>query len=392
MRTDYAPDRVTFPMNRKLLFILLLSFVAGIGLLHLITPVEMIYHHQTYRRLSYFPIVLGGMWFGVSGGLVLGLLSSIAFLPHVLLFAGEGISSYFSELSEIILYLAAGGLIGFIAGRERRLRERYQKLSIRLENSYAALAKGARQLVEAEEQLAATQKLSALGEMAATLAHEVKNPLASIKGTAEILLDDYPVGHKKREFVEILLKETARLTTTVEEVLGRTGEKITEPEQKVALAKLCKELRLQMGTQFERKGITFELQGMELADQVSVSASGMKQVLLNLLVNSCEALRSEPGRPGMIVLSVAEDDDCLRIMVDDNGPGIADVDLDDVFRPFFSTTQRGTGLGLSISRKIVESYGGSLRFCPGTLGGACIGIVLPKNHDRQLYESLIKSQ
>ncbi len=227
---------------RKLLFTILILVVLGIGLLHFFTPGDLFFYHDTFRRLSYFPIVLGALWFGVWGGLVLAVLSSLAFIPHVILYIGQGTGSYVSELTEIVLYLAAGTVTGIIAGRKSRLQEKYRLLSEKLEKSYAKLHRETQLLLEAEEQLSATQKLSALGQLSASLAHEIKNPLSSIKGTAEILLDEFPTGHPKREFVEILLKETSRLNNTVEEVLqfsrrgaqGKKQEKAdTEPLSQV---------------------------------------------------------------------------------------------------------------------------------------------------------------
>ena len=108
----------------------------------------MIFYHDMYRRLSYFPIVLGGIWFGVWGGLVLAVMSSIAFIPHVLLYIGEGSGTYLSELTEIILYLAAGTVTGIIAGRESLLRNRYKELCESLNYDYSNPKKS---LSESEE-------------------------------------------------------------------------------------------------------------------------------------------------------------------------------------------------------------------------------------------------
>ncbi|MBW2470567.1 MAG: sensor histidine kinase, partial [Deltaproteobacteria bacterium] len=186
---------------RKILFAILVLLVIAICLLHFLTPGYLIFYHDMYRRLSYFPIVLGAIWFGVWGGLALAVMSSIAFIPHVLLYIGQETGAYVSELTEIVLYLAAGTVTGFIAGRESLLRRRYKELSENLEKSYDKLHRETQLLLEAEEQLSAAQKLSALGQLSASLAHELKNQLSSIKGTAEILLDEFPVGHPKREFV-----------------------------------------------------------------------------------------------------------------------------------------------------------------------------------------------
>ena len=123
-------------MKRKILFPTLITIVLVIGFLHFATPAELVFFHDTYRRLSYFPIVLGAIWFGVKGGMILAVLSSVAFIPHLLLYVGQGVQSYYSELTEIVLYLSAGLVVGIITERERKLRIGYQQISGQLEKSY----------------------------------------------------------------------------------------------------------------------------------------------------------------------------------------------------------------------------------------------------------------
>jgi len=135
---------------------------------------------------------------GLMAGLIIGVCTIVAFIPHLRHFYLLDSNVYLSELPEIILYLAAGYVTGVIAGREKKLREKYQVLSEKLELSYNRLHKETALLLEVEEQLRASQKLSALGQISASLAHEIKNPLAAIRGAAETFLDEFPLGHKKR--------------------------------------------------------------------------------------------------------------------------------------------------------------------------------------------------
>ncbi len=376
-------------MGRKILFIGLLSTVIGIGILHFTTPAELIFYHNTYRRLSYFPIVLGGIWFGVKGGLTLAVFSSIAFIPHLLLFADQGLQSYYSELTEILLYLAAGLVVGLIAGREMKLREQMQKTSEKLEKSYEALFKGTAQLIEAEEQLAASQRLSVLGEMAASLAHEIKNPLSSIKGTAEILLDDFDKDHPKREFIEILLKETARLNSTLEDVLGYAAISGVEHQPDESLAEVVVQQSKLIEPVLKKKGIELQLESVEEVEDFHVVGSRMSQVFLNLFVNGMEAL--EKVDAPKIVVTVKRDASGVFIEIHDNGPGIDSADLPKVFQPFFSTRENGTGLGLLISRKIVESYSGTIEAGNSHFGGACFSVFLPKRSGRETLDTYISS-
>ena len=362
---------------RKILFAILVLVVIGIGVLHFTTPGHMIFYHDMYRRLSYFPIVLGAIWFGVWGGLVLAVMSSIAFIPHVLIYIGEGTGTYLSELTEIILYLAAGTVTGIIAGRESRLRNRYKELSEKLEISYDKLHRETQILLELEEQLGAAQKLSALGQLSASLAHEIKNPLSSIKGTAEILLDEFPKDHPKREFVEILLKETTRLNNTVEEVLqfsrrGIQGKKKEETETE-PLSQVIDRVTSLLASQSHKKSIKLTVTGWEAGKAFHVASEKLSQVFLNIILNGIDAVPPK----GEIIIETMKNSDGYTVSVKDNGPGIPDELKDRIFGAFYSTKEEGTGLGLSISKKIVESYGGTLTLSDAETGGACFSVFLP---------------
>jgi signal transduction histidine kinase len=362
---------------RKILFAILVLVVIGIGLLHYYTPGYLIFYHDMFRRLSYFPIVLGAIWFGVRGGLLLAVLASIAFIPHVLLYIGEGPGFYLSELTEIILYIAAGTVTGIIAGRESLLRQRYKELSEKLEKSYAKLHQETQLLLEVEEQLSAAQKFSALGQLSASLAHEIKNPLSSIKGTAEILLDEFPEDHPKREFVEILLKETTRLNNTVEEVLqfSRRGGQGSGKKDVVteSLSRVIDRVASLLASQLRGKNITLTILGWEAGKTFLVAGEKLSQVFLNIILNAVDASPSK----GEIIIETVKDDSGCTVSVKDNGPGIPDSLKAEIFTPFYSTKEGGTGLGLSISKKIIDSFGGTLTLSDTETGGACFTIFLP---------------
>ncbi|MBW1983538.1 MAG: sensor histidine kinase [Deltaproteobacteria bacterium] len=362
---------------KKLLFSFLVLIVIAIGLLHFYTPGYMVFYHDTYRRLSYFPIVLGAIWFGVSGGLTLAALTSIAFIPHLLLYIGSEPQTYLSELTEIILYLLAGGVVGLIAGRESKLRQQYKLLSEKLKKSYDRLHNEAKLLIEAEEQLSVSQKLSSLGELSASLAHEVKNPLSSIKGTAEILLDEFPIEHPKREFVEILLAETSRLNATVNEVLRYSsgkGSKEGEKGKYEPLPETISRVLKLLDNRIKEKRIHLELYDIAFADYFLVDGHKMSQVFLNIVLNAIDAVSVE----GKISIDGKKTSDGISVSISDNGPGISASEQARIFEAFYSGKEGGTGLGLSISQKIVKSYNGKITVSDSSSGGACLSIYLPE--------------
>ncbi|MBW2591892.1 MAG: sensor histidine kinase [Deltaproteobacteria bacterium] len=357
-------------------YYILVIVVIGIGLLHFFTPGHLIFYHDTYRRLSYFPIALGGIWFGVRGGISLAAMTSVAFIPHLLLFVGKGLGTYLSELTEIVLYLAAGVLIGAIAGRESKLREKYRLLSEKLKKSYRKLHEETELLVEVEEQLRLSQKLSTLGQLSSSLAHEVKNPLGSIKGTAEIIMDDYPKDHPKREFVEILMAETSRLDSSVNEVLQFfRGRPSADPDVVMeSLDQVLARVSKLFSNELEKKKIGITLKGIELSEEFQVAGEKVSQIFINLILNAMDAIQ----KGGMINVRIRQTAGGMNIQVHDSGPGISLDARGKIFDPFYTNKEDGTGLGLPISRKIAESYGGDIRLLE-TESGACFEVFFPDN-------------
>lgn len=362
------------PKTKYILFFLLLASTAAIGLFHALTPGHMIFYHDTYRRLSYFPIAVGAVFFGLWGGISLAVVSCLAFVPHLFLFWARGPEAYYSELSEIVFYLAAGIVIGLISSRENRLREKYKTLSEKLAISYERLHDQASRLLEAEKQLGESQKLSMLGHVSASLAHELKNPLASIKGAAEILADELPQGHPKHEFIDIMRSEISRLNHSVEDVLSYCrGRRQANQSKQESIAKIIHHVICLLETRFEEKSIALTVQA-DPGDDFSTDEAAMIQVLMNILLNAVDAV----GTKGRIMVEVERNEATRVIKISDDGPGIDADKAEDVFQSFVTFKEGGTGLGLSISKRIIESLGGTVEIRTSPLGGALFLIVLPE--------------
>ena len=362
------------PKTKYILFFLLLASTAAIGLFHALTPGHMIFYHDTYRRLSYFPIAVGAVFFGLWGGISLAVVSCLAFVPHLFLFWARGPEAYYSELSEIMFYLAAGIVIGLISSRENRLREKYKTLSEKLAISYERLHDQASRLLEAEKQLGESQKLSMLGHVSASLAHELKNPLASIKGAAEILADELPQGHPKHEFIDIMRSEISRLNHSVEDVLSYCrGRQQANQSKQESIAKIIHHVISLLETRFEEKSIALTVQA-DPEDDFSTDEAAMIQVLINILLNAVDAV----GTKGRIMVEVEHNETTRVIKISDDGPGIDAGKAEDVFQSFVTFKEGGTGLGLSISKRIIESLGGKIEIGTSNLGGALFLIALPE--------------
>ncbi|MBU1342061.1 MAG: hypothetical protein KKE44_03245 [Proteobacteria bacterium] len=361
---------------KRLIFFLLLAFVAAIGVLHTLTPGYMVFYHDTFRRLCYFPIAIGAIFYGIWGGLCLAVLSCLAFVPHLFLFWARGPEAYYSELSEIFFYLAAGLVIGLISSRENKLREKYKALSEKLAGSYKRLHDQASLLVEAEKQLGQSQKLSMLGHVSASLAHEIKNPLASIKGAAEILADEVPQGHPKYEFIEIMRSEISRLNHSVEDVLTYCrGKQHQVRSKQETIEKITSRVVSLLETRFKEKDIAVTIHRESYNQPFFADEAAMIQVLMNIMLNAVDAV----GKNGRIMIDFDHLEKGCVIRISDDGPGIDDSMVKEVFQSFVTFKEDGTGLGLSISKRIIERLGGKIDIEKSSLGGAMFSIFLPEN-------------
>jgi signal transduction histidine kinase len=359
---------------KKIFFICLIAMVAIIGVLHYVTPGYMIFYHDTYRRLSYFPIAIGAILYGLSGGVLIAVLSCFSFVPHLFMFWFQGPEAYYSELSEILFYLAAGIVIGLISTRENRLREKYQQLSETLTISYKRLHDQATRLVKAEKQLGQARKLSSLGHVSASLAHEIKNPLASIKGAAEILADEVGPAHPKHEFIEIMRSEISRLNNSVNEVLAYCrGQQTMNKDRLEPLAETLDKVILLLAPQIREKSINLSCEGPGDKIVIQLEEAAMIQILMNIILNAVDAVPNK----GKIRIRHYRESPGYRIDVADNGQGIAPKKAEKIFDAFVTFKEGGTGLGLSITKKIVERLGGTIKVTPSDLGGAQFSVLLP---------------
>jgi signal transduction histidine kinase len=256
---------------------------------------------------------------------------------------------------EIFLFLVIGITTGILSQMERKQRRRYEQAIIRLDESHRKLREQTEVLFQTEEQLRRADRLSALGELSAGMAHEIRNPLGSIKGAAEILKDDYRPNDPKFEFVEILLKETDRLNAIVQEFLNFARPK--PPELRRTDINDVIESVLTLTAQPLRKaGVTVEKQLDRSIGARDLDAGLLQQALLNLVLNAIQAMPAG----GTLTVTSALRGPCLEVSVADTGEGIAPDVRKRLFTPFFTTKQDGTGLGLAITYRIIENHQGTI--------------------------------
>jgi len=235
-------------------------------------------------------------------------------------------------------------------------------------------------------------RLAALGQMAAGLAHEVKNPLGAIKGAAQ-LLNDPPehsdLGPGAREFVDIILEEVDRLDRVVGSVLDYARPSKGNPGAVDVNAVVRRTLRVLMSDPLEGCELRSEL-GEDLP-LVRADAEQLRQVLMNLVKNAVQAMNGSGVVTVTTRLRLSDDahwvspaemaSDWVEVAVRDQGPGIAPQVLKNLFVPFFTTKAKGTGLGLAISQRMIEEMGGRIEVSSQAGSGSTFTVMLPSAPD-----------
>lgn len=350
----------------------ILASIVGISLVHYLTPLHLHYLHDIFQRFYYLPIILSALWFGMRGGLACSMLVSIIYVPHIFFQWGENMAIGMEKYLEIVLYNIVGGVTGLLAQREKEKSLELQKTAEGLEASYKTLQQQSERIIAIEEKLRRAEKLSTLGEMSAVLAHEIRNPLGSIRGTAEILRDDYKPGDPKYEFIEIQIKETERLNRVVEDFLRMSKPQPTEMRVCSVKEELETVVALTRSDAAERK-VRIGLHLIPDIPMVMGDGEKLRQAFLNIVIN---ALQATPVG-GRVDINVRQADGNLEISFSDTGQGIEPESLKRIFEPFFTTRAEGTGLGLAITKNIIESHGGTLEVESESGDGTTVVVSLP---------------
>ncbi len=334
---------------------ILAGLLAVVSLIHYLAGgVQAGILHGLLGHLYIVPIILGAYWYGIKGGVSVSILSAGLFSPHLFLHWRDPFLDVYNYV-ELFLFFLIGGVTGVLSQMERNQRTRYEEALRRLDESHRKLREQTDILFQTEEQLRRADRLSALGELSAGMAHEIRNPLGSIKGAVEILKDDYSPDEAKYEFIGILLKETDRLNRIVQEFLGFARPKLPEFQQ--ADINEAVESVLTLTAQEARKaGVTVEKKLDSSIGKRSVDAGMLKQAFLNLILNAIQAM----PQGGTLAVESALIDRTIVVKVSDTGTGIPEENRKKLFSPFFTTKKNGTGLGLAITYRIIENHRGSI--------------------------------
>lgn len=350
--------------SRRAVLLLWVPIVA-VTMAHFGTPADQEWLHDVLRRLYYIPIIVAAFLFGLRGALVTSVVVTLLYLPHGFWMAGPHSHHHgmihadptgtANKVLELVLYNVVALVTGLLVEREQRARRDVERKVVEMQAM--------------EQQLVRAGRLQSLGELSAGLAHEIKNPLASLKTAAAIVADEIPEQSPRRKMVVILQKELDRLAALLERFLAfaRPGRltfatlKLVQPvEQAIALVRAQAEVRrVDVHLDAPAPGLTIE-----------GDADKLTQILLNVLLNAVQ-WSPQGGQVQLRCQVVAlPHGHFAEVRVRDQGPGIPPGDRERIFDPFFSGREHGSGLGLAIASRLMDEHGGYIEVAEASGKGA----------------------
>jgi signal transduction histidine kinase len=330
--------------------------------------------NSSYYPIYYLPVVTAAQYFGPWGTLLWTFLASAAYCAYLY----PALQQYTltpSGITELVLRVLFFFLLSMLVNRftieNRRQTLRYQQLA-------EQLAETNRQLVIAQEQARRSERLAALGQLSAGLAHEIRNPLAVIRGSAETLNSKLQGSDElSRELAGYILSEGNRVATLVTNFLDFARPLHAE----MHLTDLSPLLDRVLNIVRERRRdsrVRVERKYPANLPRIALDESLCEQAFLNLAENAFDAMS---GNTGMLTVescrAVMQGRSGIEVRFSDTGPGVPENLREQIFNPFVTTKKTGVGLGLSIVSKIVDSHGGSIRVEKAASGGAAFVLFFP---------------
>ena len=238
-------------------------------------------------------------------------------------------------------------------------------------------------------------RLEFLGQLAGGLAHEIKNPLSTMKLTLQLLEEDFAqdksaLAMRSLRKIELLLKEVTHLDEIVQEFL-RLSRGHDLKYQRTDLGDMIRELAEFLSSEAQQRQVTLRTQLEGELDGILVDSTYIRQALTNLIKNAMEAI--EPKGTGEVIVRARRQGDVVVIDVIDTGVGIAPANRERMFRPYFTTKKGGTGMGLPMVRRIVEEHGGQVSYDSADGAGSRFVMLLPTDPSkRETLQAMIRVQ
>jgi len=345
--------------------VVLFVIIFAISVMHYETPTSHMWLHPLLQRAYYIPLLLMAIWYGWRGGILAAVVTGILYIPHIQMAWRMNPEYYAAQWVEVGMFFIIGALTGMLADHERAERFKAEQMATQLAKVNADLQSSFALLRRAD-------RLSAMGELAAGLAHEIRNPLGAIDGAVQILTREQLPSETKQEFGELAQRELERLKGIVNQFLNFARP---QPPRRIVIdpALLLHSVAKLVSETAKMAGVTITVEESTSVLTICVDPEQIKQVLLNLAINAIQAMPSG----GNTTLRALAEVGTLRLEVQDEGVGIDPENAERIFNPFFTTRDEGTGLGLSIAERIVSQHGGRIESCRNSDRGMTFSVTLP---------------
>jgi len=354
---------------------------------------------STAGYVFFYAAVLGSAWFGGAWSGALAALVSIVAVDYYFLNPVYSLGVKREELPIFAEFGASAALVAWFSAwrkqAEKALQQARNELQTRVEERTAELRQSNQQLLAeiaerkraqdannaAQAELSRMTRISALGALAASISHEVNQPLAAVVTNADAcaiwLASDPPNLEEARQAADAVAREGTRASEVVRRIRALFTKTVPE-KTRLDMNDLIREVCALMHAEAAHNRVVLALELAPDLPAVSIDRVQMQQVLANLMQNGIEAMSGVEGRPRRLVIrSERREAGEVSVAVEDSGVGIDPKDATRIFDAFFTTKARGMGMGLSISHSIVEAHGGRLWAAANRDYGATLQFTLP---------------
>jgi signal transduction histidine kinase len=302
---------------------------------------------------------------GWRGGLGIALLAGAVFVigtPPIWTVSRVGV---LDQGLEVWVFCLAGGVSGLLTDRHRKQERTLRRTGNQLRQAHEELEKNFERIKRAE-------RIYALAHLSAGLAHEIRTPLASLEGAAGLVQRETQSEERRREFLDIIQKESRRLNRLLTRFLEFARPK--QPDlTMVEVGEVLESVIILVRHAGDTGQLEFQTRVQPGLPMLECDPEQLKQVLLNLVMNASQAM----PQGGTVLLEAQRNGTTVNIDVHDQGGGIDEANLDRIFDPFFTTKESGTGLGLSVAHQIVSQHAGTMAIVRNSPRGVTIRVSLP---------------
>ncbi len=346
----------------------ILSFLIKLGLWYILMGLTLGIS-SSYFWLMLLPVMSAATSFGLFGLIAAVVVADGAYLS-LLLFLGQNSEVAPDQWPYIILNAATFPIAGFLC---YELLEANRIAALRAQRAAEELAVANKQLREAEAQVRRTERLAALGQLSAGLAHEIRNPLSTIKGSAEVLLKNVDTnGAVAHELAGFISSEVDRTNALVTRFLD-FARPLQLRMEKTEIAEVIDEAVAQVEKHTPPLDVSIYKNYSPDIPPFAMDRQLIERVLYNLILNAAQASPAQSS----VTVKTRQSGDTVEISVIDRGSGIAPKHRESIFNPFFTTKSIGVGLGLAIVSKIIDEHGGEIAVESEPGGGSVFHVFLP---------------